>query len=359
MNSAIIIQPLAPLWAIGVLGLAAGALALLSIRRSLIGACLRLAAAAALTALVLNPQLERRDTTPLNDVALLVVDESASQLIDDREAVAADAAAKIRDALAGQENLDVRETSVAGDDETRLGDALAGALGAAPRGRLAAVFVITDGRSVDAFDPGRLPEETPLHVLYTGRPDERDRKITLINAPRYGIVNSAVDVSFRIDDLGPDDEPANEGEAVVTLRVDGEQIVQQSVPVGAEVRFAAPLARPGKTIIELEASPRREELSTRNNTAILPISAIRDRLRVLLISGEPHAGERVWRNLLKSDPAIDLVHFTILRPAEKQAADGFIDQRELALIEFPQDELFIEKLSEFDLVIFDRYTYQI
>ncbi len=70
------------------------------------------------------------------------------------------------------------------------------------------------------------------------------------------------------------------------------------------------------------------------------------------MSGEPHAGERVWRNLLKADPSVDLVHFTILRPPDKQDSTPI---NELALIQFPTRELFAEKLSEFDLVILDRY----
>ena len=79
---------------------------------------------------------------------------------------------------------------------------------------------------------------------------------------------------------------------------------------------------------------------------------MRDRLRVLLVSGEPHAGERTWRNLLKSDASVDLVHFTILRPPEKQ--DG-VPVTELSLIAFPTRELFLDKIDEFDLIIFDRY----
>ena len=74
---------------------------------------------------------------------------------------------------------------------------------------------------------------------------------------------------------------------------------------------------------------------------------------MLLVSGQPYPGLRVWRNLLKADPAVDLVHFTILRPPEKQ--DG-TPIRELALIAFPSRELFEVKLGEFDLVIFDRYS---
>ena len=84
----------------------------------------------------------------------------------------------------------------------------------------------------------------------------------------------------------------------------------------------------------------------------MQINGVRDRLRVLLVSGEPHAGERTWRNLLKSDASVDLVHFTILRPPEKQ--DG-VPVDELSLIAFPTRELFIEKIEDFDLIIFDRY----
>ena len=92
-----------------------------------------------------------------------------------------------------------------------------------------------------------------------------------------------------------------------------------------------------------------------NNRAIAVIEGIRDRLRVLLVSGEPHPGERTWRNLLKADASVDLVHFTILRPPEKQ--DG-TPIKELALIAFPTRELFVDKLDQFDLIIFDRYRRQ-
>jgi len=94
------------------------------------------------------------------------------------------------------------------------------------------------------------------------------------------------------------------------------------------------------------------ELTDRNNAQVVQVNGVRDRLRVLLVSGEPHAGERVWRNLLKSDASVDLVHFTILRPPEKQ--DG-VPVDELSLIAFPTRELFVEKIEEFDLIIFDRY----
>ncbi len=106
-------------------------------------------------------------------------------------------------------------------------------------------------------------------------------------------------------------------------------------------------------MLELTAAPLAGEVSDLNNHAVVSINGVRDRLRVLLVSGEPHAGERTWRRLLKADPAVDLVHFTILRPPEK---DDMTPLNELALIAFPVRELFQVKIKEFDLIILDRFS---
>ncbi len=358
MTSPLFFQPAAPWPLVVFLCGAAIVAALLSFRRGWSVGLLRLAAAIALAGLVLDPQIQTSERTPLRDVVAIVTDVSASLDIDGRAEVAERTAALLKQQLGEDDNVDIIEARIDGEEETLIGAGLSRALSVG-RDRLAGAFLITDGRSADAVDPAQLGLEAPLHVVYAGRENEIDRKITLLTAPRYGIVNSSVDVSFRIDDLTVNDAPlSGERDAEITLRVNGEEVLSQPVPVGAEVKFAVPLDRPGKTIIELEAAGLDAELTARNNLAVLPISSIRDRLRVLLISGEPHPGERAWRNLLKSDPAIDLVHFTILSPAEKRAVDNVADERELALIRFPQDELFIEKLTEFDLVIFDRYTYR-
>ena len=109
-------------------------------------------------------------------------------------------------------------------------------------------------------------------------------------------------------------------------------------------------------MVELEVAPIADELTTRNGKAVVAIEGVRDKLRVLLVSGEPHPGERMWRNLLKSDANVDLVHFTILRPPEK-AVDG-TPINELSLIAFPVADLFGRKIKDFDLIIFDRYSSQ-
>ena len=122
--------------------------------------------------------------------------------------------------------------------------------------------------------------------------------------------------------------------------------------VGEKVEIPVKVDHAGPNIVEIEAEAAPGELTTVNNRAVLTVEGVRENMRVLLVSGEPHAGERTWRNMLKSDAAVDLVHFTILRPPEKQ--DG-TPINQLSLIAFPTRELFQEKLDQFDLIIFDRY----
>jgi uncharacterized membrane protein len=352
----IALAPLAPVPVLFALGLAGAVVAAIAISRRPASGVLRALAIAALIGLIANPQIRQAERTALDDIAVVIADVSGSQSLDGRAGATASAAAELELRLKDLGGVEVIRVEAGDDEETRLGESLARAVGDNPRARLAGVFVVTDGQSTDAPAIDRLKDAAPIHILLTGRKDETDRKITLIKAPRYGIVREGADVSFRIDDLGADGAAlAARGQAVIALRVDGEEVLRQPVAIGAEVGFTAPLPRPGQSIIELQVEERGGELTARNNIAVLPITVVRDRLRVLLISGEPHPGERAWRNLLKSDPAIDLVHFTILRPIEKAQNDIALES-ELALIEFPQDELFIEKLTEFDLVIFDRFA---
>jgi hypothetical protein len=168
--------------------------------------------------------------------------------------------------------------------------------------------------------------------------------------PNYGMVGDEEQITLRVDELPAD----GGGEPVtVTLRQDGEVRQRVAVPLGVTRSLPFQLTRAGQTVLEVEAAAAPGEVTTLNNRQVFFVNGVRDRLRVLLVSGQPYPGLRVWRNLLKADPAVDLVHFTILRPPEKQ--DG-TPIRELALIAFPSRELFEVKLGDFDLVIFDRYS---
>lgn len=319
------------------------------------GAAVRVAALALILLALANPSFTREEREPLSSVAAVIVDKSPSQNFGDR----ADQAAKARDALVDRlkqvKGLEVRVVDASqadGEtDGTRLFSALSSTLSDVPTDRVAGAFLITDGRVHDIPDNvDTVGFKAPVHALITGHADERDRRVAIVAAPRFGIVGQSQTVTYRLDDQGVSGESAK-----VTVRRDGEVISERSVLSGETVKVDVGIKHAGQNIVEIEASPLANELTPVNNRAVVPIDGVRDKLRVLLVSGEPHSGERTWRNLLKSDPSVDLVHFTILRPPEKQ--DG-TPIHELSLIAFPTRELFQEKINEFQLIIFDRYARQ-
>jgi hypothetical protein len=319
------------------------------------GATVRALALAFLALALANPSFTREDRDPLSSVAVVVVDKSPSQNFGDRMQQTEAARANLVDQLHRIAGLEVRVLEAGqadGEtDGTRLFTALSSTLADVPSDRIAGVVMITDGRVHDVPpDAGSLGFSAPVHALITGHADERDRRVALIAAPRFGIVGQPQTVTYRVEDQG-----AGEKTAQITVRRDGEVLEIRNVPVGVPQSVTVPIPHGGRNIVEIEASPLANELTQVNNRAVVTIDGVRDKLRVLLVSGEPHAGERTWRNLLKSDPSVDLVHFTILRPPEKQ--DG-TPINELSLIAFPTRELFQQKIDDFQLIIFDRYARQ-
>ena len=312
------------------------------------GTVLRAAAFAVLLLWLAGPRLveETRETLP--DIGLLVVDQTASMSVGDRTKLAEATRAAIVAQAARLPDLELRVLTVPehGDYGTPLFGAIAGALADIPRSRFAGTIAITDGQIHDI--PAIPPGGAPLNVLIPASGEETDRRLRVIEAPSYGIVGKSVTLKVAIDDLGT---PAS-GTATLTIRRDGEPPVTMTVPAGQAQDLMLPITRAGPTIVELSANPLPGEISPLNNRAVIEINGVRDRLRVLLISGEPHPGERTWRRLLKADPSVDLVHFTILRPPER---DDMTPLNELALIAFPVRELFQDKIGEFDLIILDRF----
>ncbi|HLY06306.1 MAG TPA: hypothetical protein VKR31_11220 [Rhizomicrobium sp.] len=317
------------------------------------GAIARAAAFAIGCIVLANPLIVREKREPLPDIVALVVDHSASMNLDHRRADADRAAVELAKRIAADRTLEIRRaevTSPANEDSgTRLMSAVTSALGDAPPDRVAGAIAITDGEVHDADTVSGASLRAPFHALIVGRHDERDRKLTVVSAARYAIVGQPADVVIRVDDFGA---PAG-GAAQIGLRVGGVDAGSRFVPTGRNVTLHIPIGHEGENVLEIAARPGPAELTLANNRAVVTVYGVRDRLRVLLISGQPHAGERVWRSLLKADPSVDLVHFTILRPPDKQDSTP-IDQ--MSLIAFPTHELFVEKLDNFDLVIFDRYA---
>ncbi|UWP99140.1 hypothetical protein [Aliiroseovarius crassostreae] len=320
--------------------------------RRLPGWPLRALALLALGVMLTGPKLQEETRDPLPDILLVLSDESASQSLGDRAQMRAQALGWLGQA-AGAAQLDLRQyviPTAPGDEGTLLMPVLDEALATLPLAQLAGVVIVSDGGLQD-FEPAaaRLSAlSVPVHLLQTGRQSDWDRRLTILRAPRFALAGEPAVIQLRVEALGP----LQQGPAELRLSVDGAAPSRHIIPVGRDMELPVDLDHAGETVVHLELVPLEGELTDRNNQAALRINAVRDRLRVLLVSGEPHPGTRSWRNLLKSDASVDLVHFTILRPPNKQ--DG-VPVNELSLIPFPTQELFIDKIDEFDLIIFDRY----
>jgi hypothetical protein len=345
-------EPLLAPWLLMALCAVLAMLVVVAIFASVRGRFLRAAAAAALALAAANPVLVQEQREPLKSTVAIIVDRSQSQLFDGRTAQTDAALSGLLERIARFPQFEPRVLeSKAGEQEgeTRLFETLSEALRDVPPSRVGGAIFMTDGQIHDLpANAGALGFSAPLHGLITGRSGEIDRRISFGIAPRFALVGKPVEMTYRVEDVGQIDGAA----ASVTVRVNGDIVAEQPVVPGTDqsVTITPPIA--GRNIVEIEVASSTGEITPANNRAIAIIDGIRENLRVLLVSGEPHAGERTWRNLLKSDADVDLVHFTILRPPEKQ--DG-TPINELSLIAFPTRELFVEKINDFDLIILDRY----
>lgn len=351
MTSSIVFDPLVP-WALFFMVAVIATLGvLLALVRGLHGWGLRGLAGLVVLAALAGPSFQQEDRAPLSDIVLMLEDESASQRLSDRANQTARAADRIAAQIEARPNTELRRITVPdgqGDAGTEMMTALSDALAEEPRARVSGIVALTDGRVHDADLPVDMP--APFHVILSGKDTDWDRRLSVIGAPAFAIIGEPVVLTLRVDDLGA--APAGDDFADLDISIDGDEAQRFRVPIGEDLELPVTLPHGGRNVLRFSVPEAEGELTDRNNAAVIQMNGVRDRLRVLLVSGQPHAGGRTWRNLLKSDSSVDLVHFTILRPPEKQ--DG-VPVSELSLIAFPTRELFMEKIDDFDLIIFDRY----
>ena len=323
------------------------------------GAVIRALSLAALLLALANPTLREEERESLANVALVLVDQSTSQMLEKRPEQTAAIREDLAQRLSRIKNLEVRWIDAARPADgaapgTNLFADLGKALATTPPDRLAGVVMITDGQVHDIpKEAAALGFDAPVHALLTGEPGEFDRRIEIVKAPRYGIVGQTREIEVAVRETGKKGRAPSS--VNLKIRREGKPDEMRRAAIDETVKLAMPFPHAGQNIMEVELETAPGELTAANNRAVVSAEGVRENLRVLLVSGEPHAGERTWRNLLKSDAAVDLVHFTILRPPEKQ--DG-TPINQLSLIAFPTRELFSEKIKDFDLIIFDRYQHR-
>ncbi|MEM9222923.1 MAG: hypothetical protein AAGB11_11035 [Pseudomonadota bacterium] len=348
-NTTVGLAPFLPVWLVATFAFVGVALVAFGAFRRVRGSLVRAIAVLLFAAALLNPAIQREVREPLDGVVAVVVDQSQSQRAAGRADASDALAAGLLERLEATPGLEVRSVTVNRPAPDRDGTSLFAPLGDllsdVPPERIAGAILVTDGQVHDV--PQTAPFDAPIHSLILGREGERDRRVEIVAAPRFGLVDSIQMIMLRVEDNGADGELVR-----LLIKADDVTVEAREVAVGETVEVAAPIKHGGDNFFEFSVAPVEGEITEVNNTAVAIVEGVRENLRVLLVSGEPHAGERTWRNLLKSDAAVDLVHFTILRPPEKQ--DG-TPINELSLIAFPTRELFSQKIDEFDLIVFDRY----
>lgn len=347
----VIFSYLIPLPLLVVLAILAVILVVYARYLGLLGWPFRLVAAVFVLLALANPSLRSEERQRLNDIVLVIVDETSSHQLSGRTTQAEIALERLQDRVAN-EDRDIEIRRVQDGDKnsgTLIFSAISQALSDIPANRLSGIFIISDGQIHEDF--AGLSLDVPVHHIVIGQKNTFDRKLSVLNAPAFGIIGENVPMVLRVDDLGGDQTEENQ-KTRVYARVGSGRIIEFNVPIGQDTELRVNVGNAGQNITEFWVDPIEGELTDQNNRSVVVVNGVRDRLRVLLVSGAPHPGGRVWRNLLKSDSSVDLVHFTILRPPSKQ--DG-VPVSELSLIAFPTRELFMEKIDDFDLIIFDRY----
>ncbi|HQT87616.1 MAG TPA: hypothetical protein PK677_03580 [Acidiphilium sp.] len=347
--SGLTFAPLVPGWVLVLLGLTAIALTGLAVWRRARGAVWRAAAFAVLLAMLAGPLRTVRHTAPLDNIVVALVDQTASMAIDHRRRLVGAALAHLRAELPSGTRLKIVTLPPGAGTGTDLFAALRRAVATVPEAQRAGVVVLSDGEATDRARLAAAGRQFPVSLLIPARGAQTDRELRLLATPRYGLVGHQVMVRFVVRDHGV----ADHGAAVaVRVSVDGQVVQRVAAQVGVAGAVPIMVQHAGRVVVDLAAAALPGAVTTLNDQAVFALHGIRRRLTVLLIAGSPNQGLRSWRLLLKSDPSVRLVNFTILRdPDEPLAAP----EQDVALIPFPVRRLFGLDLHRFDLVILDQF----
>ena len=218
-----------------------------------------------------------------------------------------------------------------------------------------------EGPQVLLFSDGNLQWEnkgpgvsSPL-VVPVGNPDGyKDVLIKSVKAPSMAFRGREVTIDVVLKGYG------YRGLTLPVVLKDGHRLL-----TGKNIRFnenpsEATLALSftpqeiGQHSLSVSILPQVGESLVSNNTVNLSLKVVRDKIRVLVVSGSPSMNYRFMRMALKSDPSIDVLSFVILRTPSDVLN---VPLQEQSLIPFHVETLFSKELTEFDLLIFDNFAY--
>jgi uncharacterized membrane protein len=218
---------------------------------------------------------------------------------------------------------------------------------------LGAVLVISDGADTSGQPlPTSLP--TRVHTIFV--PDARplrDDAIAEVHADAVAFLHGEAKLHATLTSSGFGDR-----DLAVTLERGGKLLATRMVHVpqggsqSLELGFAPEAL--GREAYTLKVELNGDDDVPENNERSFLVRVVRDRLRVLHVSGRPSWDQRFLRGFLKRDPSIDLISFFILRSVHDLTMS---DPTELALIPFPTDELFRQHLTSFDLIVLQDFDY--
>jgi uncharacterized membrane protein len=222
---------------------------------------------------------------------------------------------------------------------------------------LAGMVVLSDG----IVTAGEMPVEAmrhagvPLVTVGMGEPERyRDIQIAAVEAPTFAFIHSPTEIEVTVKSWGYRGQTIplvlkQEGRIVATanLLLDDQRATKRAA-------FTLTPKEVGRYRLSVETPVQVGEMLRENNHQDFQLQVRRDKIRVLVVAGRPSWNYRFLRRALKSDPSIDLISFIILRTPTDVVN---VPDDQLSLIPFPTNRLFTEELGNFDLLIFDNFSY--
>ena len=222
-----------------------------------------------------------------------------------------------------------------------------------------AVLVFSDGAQTPGTEEG-LPFDTPVYTVGLGHPERlKDIAVREVRGSDFAFKNRPLEVTVKLESSGFGGRRV----PVILSERKGKELRQVAVqevsfpgsPGQAEATLRFTPAAVGLIDYHVEVPVQPDEASRQNNSADFQVQVQREKLRVLYLCGQPSPEYAFLRQILKSDPLIDLVSFVILRNPENIVP---VPEDQLSLIPFPVQEIFTTSLPEFDLLIFENFSYQ-